>query len=287
MTGSEKRKAQFLIAIVMVMTAILAVSLPGLNLLPGMPLPQIENNDVKASPPPFLPQDAISINRFMAIFFGILVSCAVIYTLYKVIRGSSWKDILGFLRAILGISLFMMVVMVAVMLMPASEVAVPVEEVLPTPAPPIRGPLGPIPPVIIWFVGFILLAIGTLIAIWVYRSLKGGGSTIDLVGKEAARARQDLMIGVGLKDVIIRCYRQMSLVLQQEHGLERKESMTTYEFELLLEEAGVPDKPIRELTRLFNLARYGNWNPNPQDEQNAIDCFDAIVKFSQEAREAR
>jgi hypothetical protein len=35
------------------------------------------------------------------------------------------------------------------------------------------------------------------------------------------------------------------------------------------------------------MARYGNWQPNPEDEQNAIGCFDSIARFSHEAGEAR
>jgi hypothetical protein len=43
--------------------------------------------------------------------------------------------------------------------------------------------------------------------------------------------------------------------------------MTTGEFENLLETAGLPHDPIHQLTQLFDAVRYGNWKPNPADEQ--------------------
>jgi hypothetical protein len=105
------------------------------------------------------------------------------------------------------------------------------------------------------------------------------------VGLEAEKAWQELIAGVGLKGVIIKCYRQMSLALEKEQGIERKEFMTTGEFEDLLEAAGFPSAPLHRLTRLFEAVRYGNWQPNPLDEQNAIDCLGAIMLFSRKAKE--
>ena len=106
---------------------------------------------------------------------------------------------------------------------------------------------------------------------------------MDLVGLEAEKARQALKTGVHLKDVIIHCYIQMSLALKQEQGIERKDFMTTGEFEDLLENAGVPHEPIHQLTGLFDAVRYGNWQPNPVDEQKAIQCLEAIMLYSRAA----
>jgi hypothetical protein len=60
--------------------------------------------------------------------------------------------------------------------------------------------------------------------------------------------------------------------------------MTTREFENLLEIAGVPHNPIHQLTQLFEAVRYGNWQPNPIDEQKAIHCLEAIMLFSRETK---
>jgi hypothetical protein len=106
-----------------------------------------------------------------------------------------------------------------------------------------------------------------------------------MVGLEAEKAWQKLKAGLGLQDVIIRCYRQMSLALAQEQGLEREDFMTAGEFEDLLAAAGVPHDPIHQLTQLFEAVRYGHWQPNPIDEQKAIHCLEAIMVYSREARE--
>ena len=79
----------------------------------------------------------------------------------------------------------------------------------------------------------------------------------------------------------------MSLALEEGKKLERKEFMTTREFEALLEEEGVPYEPVHQLTRLFEAVRYGNWQPNPTDEQKAINCLEALVLFSHETKKAK
>ena len=73
--------------------------------------------------------------------------------------------------------------------------------------------------------------------------------------------------------------------MRQEQGIERKDFMTTREFENLLETAGVPHDPIHQLTQLFEAVRYGNWQPNPVDEQKAIHCLQAIMLYSRETEE--
>jgi hypothetical protein len=130
-----------------------------------------------------------------------------------------------------------------------------------------------------------LLAAVTLIGIWIFGSTLSRASAIDVVGLEAEKAWQELKTGVGLKGVIIKCYRQMSLALEKEQKIERKETMTTREFEDVLEAAGFPYDPIHQLTRLFEAVRYGNWQPTSMDEQNAIQCLEAIMLFSRRAKD--
>ena len=134
--------------------------------------------------------------------------------------------------------------------------------------------------------GIGLLATGILIGVWLFTSSRNRATTIDIVGLEAEEAWQKLKTGLDLKDVVIKCYRQMSLALAKEQGLEREDFMTTREFENLLEAAGVPHDPIHQLTQLFEAVRYGNWQPNPIDEQKAIHCLEAIMLYSRAVKEA-
>ena len=94
------------------------------------------------------------------------------------------------------------------------------------------------------------------------------------------------MTGQDLKDVIIKCYRQMSMAVEEDRGIERKDYMTTGEFENLLETVGIPHDPIHHLTQLFEAVRYGNWQPNHADELKAINCLEAIMFYSSATKKA-
>jgi len=157
---------------------------------------------------------------------------------------------------------------------------------MPNATPLVTSPLGQVPLLLLWFVGIGLLIISSLLGVWIFSLSSNRATPIDLVGLEAEKAWQALKDGMALKDVIVNCYRQMSLVLEKKQGIKRKESMTTREFERLLESAGIPHDPVHQLTQLFEAVRYGNRQPNPMDEQNAIHCLEAIMLYSREAKEA-
>ena len=209
----------------------------------------------------------------------------MLHMLYKLFRGASWKNITTLIVQFLVIGLIVSCLVFLIMMLPGSEGSLVTTSPVPSPEPLARSPLGPVPPALFWLIGFGLLAAGTLIGFWIFGSTTGRATAIDVVGLEAEKAWQELKTGVGLKGVIIKCYRQMSLALEKERKIERKESMTTREFEDVLEAAGFPYDPIHELTRLFEAVRYGNWQPTPVDEQNAIQCLEAIMMFSRKAKE--
>ncbi len=269
----------------MVFVLIIAASLPDLELQPGMPLPELENNELSVASGGSRTYESISLNRFFIILFVIYVAGMFLYVMYKLLRNTDWKSLGAVLKPILIISLFIFCILFLIMLMPKSPAPAETVITLPTPVPLVYAPLGPPPPVLLWLVGFALLITGVLIVIWIIRSNSGRKSAIDLVGLEAEKAWQELKIGVGLKDVIIKCYRQMSLALEKEKGIQREKFMTTGEFEILLQAAGVPHDPVHQLTQLFEAARYGDWQPNPADEQKAIYCLEAIIAYSREAKE--
>jgi hypothetical protein len=284
MTGSTKYKILILLGLVTIITMIIAASLSQLELQPGMPLPKLQDNNVVApsiEAEPFAA--AISINKFIIIFFALILAGSILYMMYKLIRGADWKEIAAFFRMMVVISLLVSGVAFLIMLLPKSESSMVMEMPIPTPEPVVTSPLGPVPPLLLWVVGIGLLVISILVGVWMLTSSRRT-RPIDLVGLEAEKAWQALKTGLDLKDVIIRCYRQMSIALEKEQGIERKDFMTTGEFENLLEDVGIPHDPIHQLTRLFDAVRYGNWQPNPIDEQNAIQCLEAIMSYSRESK---
>ncbi len=284
MTGIAKRNTLMALGLAMIVTIIIAASLPQLKLRPGMPLPKLENDEVVIPPSDAGMFGSLSFDQFLLAFFLLLGTGAILFAIYNLLRGARWKSIFSYIWPMLLISLILGGFALLVMLMPRSEGAVAVELPVPTPEPPVTSPLGPVPPVLLWLVGIGLLGAGIAIGIWIFGPPANRATAIDLVGFEAEKAWQEIIAGLGLKDVIVKCYRQMSLALAKDQGIEREDFMTAREFENLLEAAGVPYEPVHQLTQLFEAVRYGAWQPNPMDEQKAIHCLEAIVAYSREAR---
>jgi hypothetical protein len=284
MTGSTRRKTLILLGLVMIIMMIIAASLPRLELQPGMPLPRLENNQVVIVPVEAGPLVSISANKFLGVFFALLLAGSMLYVFYRLLRGADWKSIAGFILRMVVISSITIGFVYLIMLLPSSGSSISMELPVTTTEPPVTAPLGSTPPTLFWLVGIGLLVIAVLVGVWILTSSSRRAMTIDLVGSEAEKAWQALLNGLDLKDVIIKCYRQMSLALEKEQGIKRKDFMTTGEFEILLESAGIPHDPIHQLTRLFEAVRYGNWQPNPVDEQKAIQCLEAIMLHSRAAR---
>ena len=284
MTDSTKRKTLILLGLVMLITVIIAASLPQLELQPGMPLPRVENGQVVLAPIEEEPLVVISVNEFFKVLFALILAGSILYVIYRMIRGSRLEESWILYPANHGRQLncrhhhF-----------PDHAAAEDAEYLSNGTAPSNRNaavtsPLGPVPALLFWLVGIGLLVSSILLGIWIFAPSSRRETTIDLVGLEAENALQSLKTGLDLKDVIVKCYRQMSLALEKEQGIERKDSMTTREFENLLEAAGMPHDPIHQLTQLFEAVRYGNWQPNPMDEQKAIHCLEAIMLFSRETK---
>ena len=286
MTSHTKRKTLILLGLITLITMIMAANLPQLEFQPGMPLPRLENGQVVAVPIEVDQAVSISAPTFIFVFIALILTVVTLYSMVQLFKGADWKSISDVLRPLLIVSAVIGGLVFLLTLFPGSDSYTPVVLPVSTPGPVVTSPLGSAPPSLLWPVGIGLFVISVLVLVWILTS-SHQASPMDLVGLEAEKARQALKTGGHLKDVIIHCYIQMSLALKQEQGIERKDFMTTGEFENLLETAGVPHEPIHQLTRLFDAVRYGNWQPNPVDEQMAIQCLEAIMFYSRNARGIR
>jgi hypothetical protein len=99
----------------------------------------------------------------------------------------------------------------------------------------------------------------------------------DALAEQALDALDALRAGGDLQETVLRCYREMSQVVRQERGLQRSADMTPREFEQALQSRGMPGDAVRQLTRLFEQARYGHQRLGIDAEQQAIASLDAIV----------
>jgi hypothetical protein len=285
MTGNARRNTLILLGVVVLITALIAASLPALKLQPGMPLPRLEHGGVVASTNNLAqPVFYVSAAKFFEVFFILFLVGSLLAALVRGWRGTPWKTVAGFLLRLLIIFLVAGASVFLLLQLPVTAgESSPEFAPSPTPLTLPTSPLGTAPPQVLWLVGIGLGLAAVLVAVWIFRASAPKAQPLDLVGAEAEKAWQSLKTGRALKDVIIQCYRQMSQALEEERGLTRKDFMTTGEFEKLLQAAGLPPAPVHQLTRLFEAARYGNWQPKPGDEQAALDCMEAIVAYSRAA----
>lgn len=284
MTGRTKRKTLILLGLVILLTMLIAANLPQLEFQPGVPLPQLEKSQLVAVPVEGAPFISISAPKFALILMALLLTGAGLYVAYQLLRGADWKPILYVLRYMMMISIVTACLVFAIMLFSSSSAAPPALIPIPTPTPQpvVTSPLGSAPPFLLWLVGMGLLAITMLVGVRMFAPSRQARS-LDLLGLEAERASQALVTGGDLKEVIVNCYRQMSLVMMQEKGIEREDFMTPGEFETILESAGIPHEPIHQLTRLFEAVRYGHCQPDAVDEQKALQCLETIMVYSRSA----
>ena len=279
MTGNTKRATLLLLGLIVLFTMIIAASLPQLTLQPGMPLPSLQPGRFVTAQTEEHQIVSISIRMFVLVLMGILLTVAMLYVAFQLFRGIQWKLILDSLRYGLLVGVGLICLAFLIMLFPDSAPLPAVQIPVQTPQPVVTSPLGSAPPLLLWLVGIVLLATTVFALIWVFMP-SHRSSPVDPVGLEAEKARRALQSGASLKDVIVQCYIQMSLAVEQGQGIERDDFMTTGEFENVLETAGIPHEPIHQLTRLFEAVRYGKWQPNAADEQMAIQCLEAIVAYS-------
>ena len=156
MIGSEKRKVLLFLALVIAVTFVLAASLSGLELKPGMPPPEIKNAQVTVAYTSEKYTEVMTVNRLITVLAGLVSAIFLVYTLYRILKGASWGDIFAFFRFILTLIILLGVVLFVVMMMPHTTSTGQTEMVMPTMEPPTTAPLGPVPPVLLWIVGGLL-----------------------------------------------------------------------------------------------------------------------------------
>lgn len=154
--------------------------------------------------------------------------------------------------------------------------ALPEAPLAPLPEPP---PFVADPPAWLFWAVNVAVALAFFLVLWyVWRRLRPEPDPQSLLVEEAASALAELEAGGDLRDVVLRCYVQMSAVLKENHRMERRQAVTPREFEQQLAAAGMQDEHIRRLTRLFEAVRYGGQSSTGKTAQEASDCLQAIVR---------
>jgi len=134
-----------------------------------------------------------------------------------------------------------------------------------------------------WLLITVNLLLGLLILaiiwfIWRLLRRRPEDGTQALIIQKVEEALSDLEAGKDLRNTIIRCYAEMSQVLNREKHVKRRRGMTAREFETQLALMGLDNGHIQRLTRLFERARYSPNLPGGREEREAIDCLNAIAR---------
>jgi hypothetical protein len=127
----------------------------------------------------------------------------------------------------------------------------------------------------------LLAGLAALLVWWLWQPKRKPGELSDLTRIQLAGQAQEavdaLEAGMDLKDTILRCYYQMAAILAKERNLERPLAMTPAEFAGHLTAQGLPKWPVNELTRLFEMARYGGYHLGRVEQERALECLSAIA----------
>jgi len=283
----QKLKLLFLLSIAVITATLLAGSLTQLELLPGeeFPLGAILQA-FRSEGRPVFPSIPVPVNimrLLIACVWLLFILSIIIFIISPEARRDMLKRIMRFILLFLLIY-GLMHVMQDLVQQPEPQIQEPgasgelgEEPVEPLPAPPdfVVNPPGWFVTGVTIFLICLLLGIGWFI--WRYFSRLGDEpATLERLAHEAQEALKGLQAGADLRDVIMRCYFEMSQILNNERGLRRQQAMTPREFETYLAESGLQSEHIQRLTRLFESVRYGNKSPGRQEEQEAITCLTVI-----------
>jgi hypothetical protein len=280
---ASKPRALILLLVSAGLTVLIAAGLPFLVFKPGLPIPSFTEGQVVLPPveggAPGMPMSSIA-----GIIVLIVLGVSFLALVVRALIGVHWKRLIsGAFSLLWKLALVAGLILLVITLLPRNPGTLPAMP-MPQPKPVATAPLGPVPPVLIWAAAIMLTAAIAFLTVRMLAARRAPDSRPWEL--EVEQARQALLDGQDLREVIIRCYRRMGEALREERGIEREASMTTGEFEELLAEKELPREPVRQLTRLFEAARYSLWQPAAGEEQNAIRCLGAILQHCRHLREA-
>lgn len=285
MTDRNRRLALLYSALAVVALLLLAAGLDGLELQPGRPFAgrlTTAEEGPWSGPAPAAPANTALL--VLGLLIALLVPLAALYLFFNADRRRRWLYALFLLLGLLGGYLALRAEPAQEPMPPATEVApgVVIEEGLPgSPGvPAVELDVQP-PSWLAWLAAALLalmaagVALATAWLLWVRTRREPG--PLPQLAHQAQVALAELEAGAGVHDAVMRCYLEMSRVLEQERGLARDEAMTPREFEVALRNTGLPREPVANLTHLFEDVRYGAARPGRREEEQAVACLSAIV----------
>jgi hypothetical protein len=113
---------------------------------------------------------------------------------------------------------------------------------------------------------------------WLQRQrLRKASQPLERLAEVTRSSLADISSGMGWEDAIVKCYLRMSNVVAAQRGLIRRMDLTPSEFAMHLEKAGMPGEAVRQLTNLFEAARYGARQASRKETIEAVACLTTIL----------
>jgi hypothetical protein len=263
---------------------ILAAGLSDLTFLPGRPLPRFAQPAGGLGDLPALPGSEL-LGFLLSAFYVLGILLLPVAIVYVIISPEARK------RVVRSLGLLLWLVALFLLMRARPEIFQELQlQPLDAPQP---GEFGVAPPEFVarfppWLVVSTALALAALVVAglvgvgwFVWRRRHPPATPLEQLGQEAQQALDALQAGADIQDTVIRCYLEMSRVLDEHRGLRRAEAATPREFEQQLKEAGLPDAQIEQLTRLFEAVRYGAKVAGEGQQRQAVDCLAGIVQACQ------
>ena len=268
-----------------VVVFLLATGLSGLELLPGdsgafgWAMDSLETGG----------GGAIAGDTFLKVVRVVYIVALVLFPVWIVYMIVNPKARKQFLRDILVVGTFIMILLFFTSKL--SEMSKDVEDVplgqfggaqdLTLPDTGTFDPNAAPPESIVWIttlaVALVIVVILVLAVLIILRSRRREESAVDRIALEVQSALDDLQSGGDLRNVVVRCYSEMVQTLKKERNIQRSGSLTPREFEESLYTLGFPNRPVSELTRLFESVRYGRKDITRREELIAVDSLSAIL----------
>jgi hypothetical protein len=282
-TEEKKKRAFIFLAIAVVVLFILAIGVSGLtfkeatllDLSPALP----------ATGTPQTAPVSDSLLKVVRIFLAVVLIAFPFFLIYMLINPKRRKELFRNLifYAILLFAFYQISAMpknIGKTIENNGLGAPPASSAQPMPTPPDANNIAPP-----WLINTVGIAVGALglAAIgfgvyWFFFRIRGEEiRSIRRVAYEAQEAIDAIQAGGNLKDAIIQCYRQMIAAVRLERGIQRPYDATPREFEQLLLEKGLPPGPVRNLTSLFEQARYGEFQGGYRHQLEAVSCLEEII----------
>lgn len=283
MTSKNKKLWTFLFSGVAVAALILlAAGLRDLEFSPGYPLPQREQTSEGIPGADTQPQVSKIVQYLYTGIYILVLLVMPLAIVYVIISPEARKRVLRSLALLLWLVAIVMLIRNRPELFQQYEMqppqALPLERMA---VPTVEFSANP-PLWIVWAttVGFAVLIAAALVGVvwFIWHRSRRPTRPLEQLAHEAQGALDALHGGADLKDTIMRCYFEMSRVVSREQGIQRETAMTPREFERRLEEAGLPDSHVQQLTRLFEGVRYGAKVPGEREERQAIAALTKIVE---------